>query len=318
MYGAYRVVFRSVPGLTTGDGWTPGDTALKLADFVNDSLPRAAKLRPEHFKNGTKWGRWRGGGEARYWVGAGWRASLETQGGLLPTSDDAIRQRLPGEERRLLERALFGSDSVRRVTALALASAKGARTHSDLCDALANSNALSKKIEPASIASLPAFSRLADAAMHAMRGLWYEINHDEKNQAPTVAKLMHSVDLQLRFEQLRNASVAWLRAPGRSAFRHEQVITQLAEAMRDSATPIKQLRALVKHHHEHGGGRRWFREQAGTVVPLVADTGIAASDYRFRLRSIWLLANQCGVADMDTALDAVTQFGPDDEEGDAP
>lgn len=53
-----------------------------------------------------------------------------------------------------------------------------------------------------------------------------------------------------------------------------------------------------------------FREQAGKLVPLVSDTGIAASDYRFRLRSICLLAAQCGVADMQSALKVITQGPP--------
>lgn len=35
-YGAYRVVFRTVGGLTTGDGWTPEATALELAKLVDE------------------------------------------------------------------------------------------------------------------------------------------------------------------------------------------------------------------------------------------------------------------------------------------
>ena len=61
------------------------------------------------------------------------------------------------------------------------------------------------------------------------------------------------------------------------------------------------------------------------MVPLVAETGIAASDYRFRLRPLSRLAAQCGVANMNVALDAaarpefdsVAGHEPDDEEGDA-
>jgi hypothetical protein len=45
----------------------------------------------------------------------------------------------------------------------------------------------------------------------------------------------------------------------------------------------------------------------------VSDTGIAASDYRFRLRSICLLAAQCGVADMQSALKVITQGRPEDD-----
>ncbi|AKJ05198.1 Hypothetical protein AA314_06824 [Archangium gephyra] len=61
------------------------------------------------------------------------------------------------------------------------------------------------------------------------------------------------------------------------------------------------------------------------MVPLVADTGIAASDYRFRLRPLSRLAAQCGVAKMNDVLDTVARnelddvarHEPDDEEGDA-
>ncbi len=316
-YGAYRVVLRTVPGLTTGDGWTPAETALKLAGLVNDSLPGAARLKQEHFENGTKWGRWAGGEEARYWVERGWQTSWATTGGFLPTPDDAIRKRLPEEERKLLEPAIFASASTRRVTAEVLAGAKTAKTHAELCDALAASTALAAKIEPASLASLPAFTRFADDAMHAMRGVWNAINYDDAKQAPDIEKLARSPDIHVRLDRLREAGAAWLRAPGRSTLPHEHVVTRLAEAMQAATTTAEQLRVLSRHHLEHGGGRRWFREQAGKLVPLVADTGIAATDYRFRLRPLARLAAQCGVANMNNALDALSQQEPEDEEADA-
>ena len=324
-YGAYRVVLRTVPGLTMGDGWTPADTALQLATLVNESLPRDVRLKHEHFENGTKWGHW-ADDEARYWVRHGWPAAwAKTGSGLLPTPDNAVRKRLPEEERRLLEPVLFRDESTRRVTAEALAGAKEAPSHASLCDTLASSSALSKKIEPRSLAPLPAFTRFADASMHAMRGLWTEINTDDAKQAPAVDTLARSSELRARIDMVRETGAAWLRAPGRSVFPHDDVMTRLAEVMQAATTPIDQLRALARHHHEHGGGRRWFREQAGKMVPLVADTGIAASDYRFRLRPLSRLAAQCGVAKMNDVLDAVerneledtARSEPDDEEGNA-
>ncbi len=306
-YGAYRVVFRTVPGLTTGDGWTPAPTALSLANLVNDSLPRNVRLRQEHFDNTTKWGSWSAGNEARYWIEKGWQNSSSPSGGFLPTPENALSKRLPEAERRLIEAALFGAGSVRRLTAEVLVDAKSARSHIDLCHTLANSNKLSKKIHPASLASLPSFSHFADTAMHAMRGLWDQINSDETKQAPTVAKLARSTDLQSRFELLRDASGAWLRAPGRIAFPHDDLVARLATAMRDAASPLDQLKTLARHHQEYGGGRRWFREQSGKLIPLVADTGIVASDYRFRLRPLSRLAAQCGVASMKATLKAVDQ-----------
>lgn len=314
-YGAYRVVLRTVPGLTTGDGWTPGATALALAELVNDSLPRKLRLTQKHFENGTKWHYWSDGKEARYWVEHGWHEPWSTVGGFLPTPDNAVSKRLSTEERRLLEPTIFDSGSIRRVTAEVLANARSAKSHTDICDALANSSMLGKKIDPQAIALLPAFSRFADAAMYAMRGLWNEINHDTANQDPTVERLARSPNLRPRLDLIREASTAWLRAPGRNVFPHNHVVTRLAEAMRDAAKPLDQLRVLARHHHEHGGGRRWFREQGGRIVPLVADTGIAASDYRFRLRSLSRLAAQCGVANMTAALDAVDRSAFEDAFG---
>jgi hypothetical protein len=319
MYGAYRVVLRTVPGLTTGDGWTLRDTGLRLASIVNDRLPRDARLKMEHFERGTKWGRWSGGNEARYWVERGWPPS-RTSGDFRPTPDEAVGKRLPKDERDLLSPVLFGSSSTRGITVDVLANAKQARTHSDLCDALANSGKLSEKIAP-----LPAFSRFADAAMHAMRELWDEINADEAEQAPSIEKLARSPNLQSSLARARELGSEWLRAPGRSDFPHHPVVTHLAQTMRDARNPLDQLRTLARHHHERGGGRRWFREQAGKMVPLVKKTDIAASDYRFRLLALCRLAAQCGVVRMSHALQAVArnelssaiQLNPDDEEGDA-
>lgn len=316
MYGAYRVVFRTVPGLTTGDGWTPGDTALALARLANDSLPSEARLKELPSEKGTKWGHWTKQ-EARYWVERGWKTSLEKAGGCLPTPADASRKPLPRAERDLLEPALFGDDSIRRVTAEVLAKAKGAKSHLDLCQALASSSELSKKLAAASLAALPAFSRFADASMHAMRGLWNEINHDDTKQSPPIEKLAQVPELQSRFDELRQAGEAWLSAGARTAFPHGQPVTQLATAMRAAATPVDELRALATHHYERGGGRRWFAERNGTLVPLVAATGIAASDYRFRLGALSRLAAQCNVASMDNALNVIAQIESDDEEGGA-
>lgn len=317
MYGAYRVVFRTVPGLTEGgDGWTPGGVAHRLAEFANDNLPRAARLLDEHFEQGTRWGRWSGGNESRYWLERGWPSSRTIIGGLKPTTDASARERLPEKERHLLESVLFSTGSTRRITAEVLAKAKGARSHADLCDALANSSVLLDALGPESLVSLPAFSRFADAAMSAMRALWTEITHDVAEQAPAIDRLARSEKLTSRLDQLRNESHRWLKEPARNHFPHQQVVTRLAEAMRHARVPIEQLRVLARHHQQCGGGRHWFREQADRLVPLVADSGIAASDYRFRLQSLSRLAAQCSVANMNKALDALAQHGSGDEEGD--
>ena len=145
MYGAYRVVMRSIPGLTrsgpgvtVGDGWTPDTVALELAKLVNASLPRDVRLTEECFENGTRWSNWIDE-EARYWSHHGWpTASEKPNKGLLPTPDEEIGQRLPENERGLLAPTLFGEASIRRVTAETLASSRDAKSHADLCDTLDN------------------------------------------------------------------------------------------------------------------------------------------------------------------------------------
>jgi hypothetical protein len=318
-YGAYRVVLRTIPGLTTGDGWTPVDTGLKLARLVNDSLPSAARLNQQHFENGTQWGHWSKGKQVEYWRRHGWAAWDKSAGrGFLPTHDEPIPRQLPDEERNLLAPSLFPMDSIRRITADVLASVHSAKSHADLCDALAQSSEIAEKLqlENASLAALPAFSRFADAAMSAMRGLWDEINRDGEKQTPSVEKLARSPEIKVSLERLREVADTWLRSQGRSAFPHERTVTELAEAVRKAATCSEQMRVLSRHHHDNGGGRRWFREEGGKLVPLLADTGIAASDYRFRLRTLCLLAAQCGVAKMDAALNAMAQEAEDEEEKD--
>ena len=126
-------------------------------------------------------------------------------------------------------------------------------------------------------------------------------------QAPTANKLARSSELSTRLNIVRETGIAWLSAPGRSTFPHDDIITRLAMAMQAAKKPIDRLRALAEHHYTHGGGRRWFRETDGKMVPLVADTGIVASDYRFRLRSLICLAAQCDVANMKKAHSAVQQ-----------
>lgn len=315
-YGAYRVVFRTVAGLTTGDGWTPGTIALQLADVVNQKLSSEVRLREEHFENGTRWGSWRNQ-EARFWIERGWAAWLiKANRGLLPTSDEAAAEPLSSEERCLLSPALFGAGSVRRLTAEVLAKAGTARSHAELCDALATSTALAIKLESASLTLLPAFTRLADAAMHAMRVLWSAINQDHETQTPTIKKLTRATEVPESFSQLQMACTTWLAMPNRHHFPHNQAVTHLADGMRRATSLTQQIQALAKHHHDHGGGRRWFRVQADMLIPLVEDTGIAASDYRFRLRTICLLAAQCGVANMATALNALTQYDINGDDGD--
>lgn len=103
-YGAYRVAFRSLPGLADDNGWTPGSKALALANIVNESLPEDARLEEAHFEHGTRWGVWsEHNKQARYWIERGW-AHWDTEAGqgLLPTKIEAIGPVLEDNEKVLI------------------------------------------------------------------------------------------------------------------------------------------------------------------------------------------------------------------------
>jgi hypothetical protein len=224
---------------------------------------------------------------------------------------------LGGKEQSLLENALFGAGSRRRATAEALARVKGAQSHADVCDALARdasarSSAFSRNLgaSAALVALLPAFTRFAEAAMDAMHRLWNEVNLDKEKQAPAINRIAADCpELQQALAVAREAGGEWLRAPGRDAFVHHAVVTELARAMQTARTPLEQLRALMAHHQTRGGGLRWFREQDGRIVRQAPDTGTDTSYYGFRLRPLSCLAGQCGVARMDGVLHALGRSG---------
>lgn len=323
-YGAYRVIFRTVPNLTSGDGWTPTGIALHLAEIVNRSLPKESRMDHSLFDKSTKWKHWINH-EANYWIRHGWSNAFDKTGyGYFPTPDAEIGCQLPESERACLEEVLFDRQSTRRLTAEILASAKNANSHIDLCESIAGSDKLSKYVDPVSIEFLPQFSRFADSSMHAMRGLWNELNRDALVQSPSIKHLSALSELRLRLDKCRQEGENWLLCKKNKNLPQQNAISNLAMAMKNASNPEDQIRALSEHHHEYGGSRRWFLQDHDRIIPLVANTGIAASNYRFRLRSLSRLAAQCGVANMKSVLLAVdkNEFDADgkdwidEEEGD--
>ncbi|SCC93599.1 conserved hypothetical protein [Thiomonas sp. X19] len=248
-YGVYRVALRSMPGLTTGDGWTLGDEGQKLAKLVNQNLPKSAQLEQEQFKS-TRWGSW-SGNEARYWVENGWKDwNCKSSRQFLPTPNEAILELLPNEERKILRAAIFDKDSTRLKMAEIVARAENAKTHAEICDVLA-------KNFPDTLSSLPAFTRFADAAMDAMRAMWIQINQNKDSQTPTIDSIAGSMKSN-GLEPLLKAGrewCAWLKSNQQSGFpKGHDVVTALAESLSKAKTPTDQIRALSLHHEEYGGG----------------------------------------------------------------
>ncbi|SCC93600.1 hypothetical protein THIX_60771 [Thiomonas sp. X19] len=88
-----------------------------------------------------------------------------------------------------------------------------------------------------------------------------------------------------------------------------RIFIKSQDAHRSNSCPVSTPRRIW-------GGRRWFRIQDDKLKPLVADNGISASAYRFRLLPLVRLAAQCGVGDMRNAYDAIVPKDSGDEEAD--
>jgi hypothetical protein len=112
----------------------------------------------------------------------------------------------------------------------------------------------------------------------------------------------------------RHAAATWLEAPSRADFPHADIATRLARVLTSAKNSADQVSALVRHHNEHGGGRRWFREAEGKLISLLPDSSAPASDYRFRLAALTRLAAQCDVAPMRNALSALGLTATDEED----
>lgn len=319
LYGAYRTLMRRVPGFTLGergpDGWTPSTVVNGLFDHVNRRLPKHVRFRDEVLDGGTHWGRWREQ-EDRWWMKAGWDWEVGGLEELLPT-EAGVSKLLPGEERELLKGCLFPKDHRRLVVARALRGVEPGSRHVDLCDLLARDPVLMSSGAGPLLATLPAFTRLADAGMDAMRALWAAVGASDQAGGPEVADLASVPALQQPLLRLVESSRTWNARPDTAMMRAGETVVLLAGAMAGARTAGEQLRALARHHELHGGGLRWFRVRRGRVEPLLPQNGAAASPYRFRLWPLARLARQCGVADTRTALEAALSRDDDaPDEGD--
>ncbi|WP_147444393.1 MULTISPECIES: hypothetical protein [Corallococcus] len=319
LYGAYRTLLRRVPGLTLGehgpDGWTPSTVVNDLFDHVNRRLPKQARFRDEILENGTQWGRWRER-EEFWWIKAGWGLDVQGLEELFPT-EAGVSKPLPEEERELLRGCLFPKDHRRLVVARVLKGVEPGSRHVDLCDLLAADSVLRASDAGPLLATLPAFTRLADAGMEAMRALWAAIGASDQAGGPEVADLASAPEIQQPLSRLVESSRTWNAREDLATLRAGEASVVLASAMAGARTPGDQLRALARHHELHGGGLRWFRLRRGRVEPLLPQNGAAASPYRFRLWPLARLARQCGVADTRMALEAALSRDEDaPDEGD--
>ena len=302
IYGAYRTLLRSAPGLTgtdgLGDGWSPGPVAESLFEYVNSRMPKGLRFRNASLE-GSKWGNWFDQ-EENWWFSRGWRESAEPGTRLAPTPHE-VRERLPDDERKLLAPSIFPRNHRREVVARVLAQVGPGMNHAQLCDHLSRA----KELRDVPLAALPAFTRMADAGTDAMSAVWEAIGASTEARGPVVSDLARVGHVRQAVEKLGETSAVWLSRGDRFSLPGSERATALAEGQKKARSPEERVRELVRQHERHGGGLRWFQlQRSDRVEPLLPQGGLAVSKHRFRLWPLARLAHQCGIANLRNAQGA--------------
>jgi hypothetical protein len=319
IYGAYRVLFRKLPGLTKGgDGWTPDEHAYELAEVAirclgKRGLPDIApekrisgKAQPESYWKNT----W------KTWMAANSPSAAE----FLPEDRTLVQSVTHTDERRVLENLLFTEtdrSQIRRRVATIMAGSK-ASDHAELCEAIAR--ALADQTSGQAIALLPSFTRFADAALDTLLAVWASFfQRGSREPAIPLSDLARNPAVTEPLNAAVTQATSWLRARRTNdAFPLPlgQVDSLAARlTARDRQRRTDQISALVEHHMIDGGGLRWMALQSDHLVPTAPTRFLDASPYRFRLWQLCRLATQCGVIKrMPEAFDADLEVPSEDRD----
>lgn len=312
-YGGYRRAFRKWPGLTTGDGWTPGPQSVALARWLD------GKLKGARLQLGDDLGRSVKLALGKEWLGKQhkwWFSHWENFGQSGKTAELNTLPRQRGDfsvlpEAQLLKPLIFGGDEAgkRRLDIVQSVAKSGAPDHASLCQYLSLSQQFRK--DP-TIARLDAFSRLAEAGLDAMNHINEVLKGKPEVALTEVAKGSEAKEV---CKALQTAAQTWLIAAPATTLRHAASADRFAQTMAGSAAPMECFRQLLRHHEIYGGGLRWFVLRNERVEARTLSNG-DASRYRFRLWALCRLAAQCGVlTNMPKAFHDDVEL--DDEDDDA-
>lgn len=301
MYGGYRLAFRKWPGMTLfGDGWTPGPSANRLAQWMDGKLGQARPSWPLHrgadYENSPiqrvpKLGK----GDRHDWWLRHWPSF--DRGGRSADKNTLPRRKteycaLP--ERDLLKPVVFADDvdgKRRRDVAQEVLKA-AAPDHSTICKHLGHAFGHDR-----AVVLLPRFARLADAGMSAMDVVANALHGSSRAPLSDVAA---RAEAREACAELMAAAKEWLRG-AEMEVRHVETAHRFASAIH-TARPKECLRALLEYHETYGGGLRWFVIRNGKVEPRTPQR-LGSSRYRFRLWSLCRIAVQCGlIRDMPSGL----------------
>lgn len=289
IYGGYRRAFRKLPGLTAGDGWTPGPQSEALSRWIDSKLKSARMQLPDDVSRGAKLARNKEGrdGESKWW--------LEHWSNFDQAGKDAELNTLPRQrgdfsvlpEAGLLKPIIFGDDAGGkwRLTIVRSIAKSSAVDHSSLCEFLSQHFS-----SDTTIARMAAFSRLSDAGLDAMNYINSALLREPKVPLAVLAKGNVAKEV---CKALQTAAQAWLAAQALS-IRHADSADRFAHSMAVNALPVDCFRQLLLHHEIYGGGLRWFVLRDAHVEARTLSRG-EASRFGFRLWALCRLAVQCGV-----------------------
>ncbi len=283
MYGGYRLAFRKWPGMSSGDGWTPGQKTRALAKWLDTKLKGAQLNLDDELGRSAKTGRSK---ECNWWLNH-WKEFAQS-------GKDADVNTLPRRkndfvvlpEAELLKPIIFGDDvrGQRRVKVVRSIQQSTATSHLELCKHLSREF---KDIPE--IARLYSFSRLADAGIAVMAHIAAVLGDKSHVELKEVAKHKDAASV---CKELRAAAQTWFKEPD-MRMRYIESAHRFAAAI-TSEKPIDCLRAVLEHHKQYGGGLRWFVLCNGKVEARTPPAN-SISRYGFRLWPLCRLATQCGV-----------------------
>jgi len=311
-HGAYRSLLGRLAGMTVdGDGHRPGPLARRLAKLVAAHAPLIHHPRRRKGRKPSP---------VAYWSDA-WRGChtrLQELERWLPGRWDS-KPTLFAKERHIIEAALFdgAGDSERRRTVAEAAVRSEAATHAELCRDVVR--ALLPKLgrdEAARLAPIVPFTKLADAGVDAMVAIWQALKNAIDGPAIDLAELAKDHAVRTAMDQLVRSCETWRTTAKKAEATLLLSAHALAAAVTSKASPRTRLGDLLLHHHERGGGRRWFRIDGTKVSPDAPTGGDDATPYRFRLWSLGRLAWQAGVVEeMPRALAEEDERGDEEPEG---
>ena len=320
-YGGYRRAFRKWPGLTAGDGWTPGPQSEALSRWLDGKLKGARLQLADDVSRSAKLARKKEGrdSENKWWLEHWKTFDQAAQTGKTAELNTLPRQRgdfseLP--EAALLKPIIFGNDPAgkRRLTIVQSIAKFSATDHVSLFQYLSQ-----QFNNDPTIARLSTFSCLADAGLAGMNYINDGLKREPRVALAAIARGSAAKEV---CKALQAAAQAWLAVQaGPSAqattLRHTDAADRFAQTMAVSAVPLDCFRQLLRHHETYGGGLRWFVLRDGHVEARTLSKG-EASRYGFRLWALCRLAAQCGVlTKMPKALRYDIELDNDDDYDDA-